>query len=828
MSNPSPTPVIDSTCMMLNQKTQSPRNYSTHNKRPVDSTTNNVETTESTGTSSSSSSQHQLIMVANPQARTTLGRRIGEANPPSLAPKLPLKGHSGATLSVQWSAERQNWVVVKTVPSTNAQNGERLLQQVEKQVAFLRKTENVQAIASSNNNANTDGNGNGNQDQQQENWLLRRFSTAKVLETTSNSITMEYLPHQDVIKFLQSATLSNLDWLGESIVLFVKLMLQSCTEYKSLQDLLPDFEKKANQVIDGCKINSLTSSVVGRISTVLSSVIDEIKQSPAFLKIKVPVGECHGDLTLTNLLIASKVEQIYLLDFLSCFIESPLQDIVKLRQDTYFHWIILLEKIVPKARARLDSCLQRLDTSILNEFGRQSWWPATKIFQTFALARILPYATDQSTIDHILRCLDACMNMDPGQVIIAMQPINQPQIQHFISSPVRPVGGMVAVPPPLGSNHDINTNNTRRGGSSVTLVVPAAGRSSRFPGTRPKWLLTQPSGNLMVVEALSGLDVRNVSRTLLGVLEEHIDEHCGGSVEAVRAAFIGSNVESTLEIIVIPEPTVDQVATVEYLLRAGHVEGSFFVKDCDNYFECPILPGNQVSTLQISRENEDDISNVASKSYAVVDQGKVVECIVEKIMVSSTFCTGGYGLLSAREFLNAVDLIRQPRGKFYVTPPEDLCMSDTLWMTMLLGQTIFSVPCIGYEDWGTLTAWRKYCDSFRTIFIDLDGCLVKNSGQHFQPVWGTTDGLTKNIEFLRQLYNRGRTTIIITTSRTQAFADVTIRQLKRLEIPYHQILFGLPHCTRYLVNDYAVSNPFPAAIAVNLERNAEVLKEMLG
>lgn len=40
-----------------------------------------------------------------------------------------------------------------------------------------------------------------------------------------------------------------------------------------------------------------------------------------------------------------------------------------------------------------------------------------------------------------------------------------------------------------------------------TLILPVAGRSSRFPGMRPKWLLTMPDGKLMLEKAVERLDM---------------------------------------------------------------------------------------------------------------------------------------------------------------------------------------------------------------------------------------------------------------------------------------------------------------------------------
>ena len=46
------------------------------------------------------------------------------------------------------------------------------------------------------------------------------------------------------------------------------------------------------------------------------------------------------------------------------------------------------------------------------------------------------------------------------------------------------------------------------------LILPAAGQSTRFPNTRPKWMLTHPGGNMMVVEAIRGLNLADFESIL--------------------------------------------------------------------------------------------------------------------------------------------------------------------------------------------------------------------------------------------------------------------------------------------------------------------------
>ncbi|MEJ7682686.1 MAG: hypothetical protein WKG06_33480 [Segetibacter sp.] len=36
-----------------------------------------------------------------------------------------------------------------------------------------------------------------------------------------------------------------------------------------------------------------------------------------------------------------------------------------------------------------------------------------------------------------------------------------------------------------------------------------------------------------------------------------------------------------------------------------------------------------------------------------------------------------------------------------------------------------------YSDWGTIEDWDRFKRSYATLFVDLDGTLVKNSSWHF-------------------------------------------------------------------------------------------------
>ena len=418
--------------------------------------------------------------------------------------------------------------------------------------------------------------------------------------------------------------------------------------------------------------------------------------------------------------------------------------------------------------------------------------------------------------------------------------------------PIEAVGDVAAQPasevtarPPL---HHLNVHNgapvngvhtngvhlngeTGAKSESVTLVVPSAGRSSRFPGVKPKWMLTQPSGCLMVVDALGALDLTHVEHVVIGLLKEHVDKYCGGDVDAILKIFedgVPRLQEIKVSIVVIAEETVDQTQTIECILNAAKVTGPIFLKDCDNQFKCPVPAVDGVATLEITRETESGVSNVASKGYVAVNsQTGQLTSIVEKLMVSNTFCIGGYAWKSAQDFLSRVAQARRYQIMASATKGVELAVSDVIWLKMATGAPFFSIPAANYEDWGTLPSWRAYCDSFKTLFVDIDGTLMKNSGQYFVPTWGTTAPLTKNVDHLNKLHATGRVRIILVTSRLERFRDATVKQLEQYGVRYDQILFGTLHASRVVVNDYAPTNPYPSAECVNIPRNAEDLPHML-
>ncbi|PNS13756.1 hypothetical protein CAC42_3249 [Sphaceloma murrayae] len=372
----------------------------------------------------------------------------------------------------------------------------------------------------------------------------------------------------------------------------------------------------------------------------------------------------------------------------------------------------------------------------------------------------------------------------------------------------------------------------------VTLVIPSAGRSSRFPGHKPKWLLTLPDGNLMVVGALSALDLSVVSRLVVGVLREHVQKYCHGDPHAILAAFDRGHEKLRripLSLVVIENETRDQVQTIELILQCGAVSGPVFFKDCDNSFACTVSPVNGVATFRITH-NLENLNVPGGKAYVKIGKGNRLTSILEKQIMSDTFCIGGYSFASADDMLTYVNKARCYQS-ITKNGDNELALSDIIWLKMIDSCLLSSKPAsqepfvaisaTRYEDWGTIQAFKEYQKTFRTLFIDIDGTLVKNAGQYFGNIWGSQLPLPNNIDLLKRMYETGRVQIILTTSRTERFREITERQMRAVGMPYDQIVFGLLHATRVIINDYAKTNPYPSSAAINVQRDADDLASYL-
>lgn len=348
----------------------------------------------------------------------------------------------------------------------------------------------------------------------------------------------------------------------------------------------------------------------------------------------------------------------------------------------------------------------------------------------------------------------------------------------------------------------------------MNLIVPIAGSSSRFPDMKPKWMLTHPRGRMMVIEAISRLDLNKFDRIYFVGLQEHENQY--GFSDSLRIQFYEVGIAEKSEIVLLQERTKNQPETVFRGIQQAAITGPIFVKDSDNQFSSLLPPsGNFISYLDLHALEK---VNARNKSYIQLNEDGLITNIAEKKILSPYFCVGGYGFESADLFSSVYARLQDN---------DDLYISHMIFQVLLDGGNFKGVEVSDYSDWGTIKEWDDYKAQYTTLFVDLDGTLVINSGQYTKPGWGDTAGIDKNIETINALHSTGKVEVIITTSRKESFREVTVKQLERLGVKYDQIIFGLVHGKRIVINDYAKTNPYKSCDAINLKRNSDDLAEML-
>ena len=109
----------------------------------------------------------------------------------------------------------------------------------------------------------------------------------------------------------------------------------------------------------------------------------------------------------------------------------------------------------------------------------------------------------------------------------------------------------------------------------------------------------------------------------------------------------------------------------------------------------------------------------------------------------------------------------------------------------------------------------------KTWIFDLDGTLIKHNGYK-------TDGMDTVLPGAKEYMERipAEDKIVIFTSRTEEYREMTLSFLKEQKIRYDEIIFNIPMGERIVVNDRKPSG-LDMAVAFNLDRDVFELPEIV-
>jgi hypothetical protein len=233
---------------------------------------------------------------------------------------------------------------------------------------------------------------------------VRKITSGKGLGGTESDVLqaitfgMNYEHNSDCIDFLNTCRV-------DTLLHFTKTMLgviQQNIDNSPMSSEVPKSilaDKYADVIRILAKNALVTSNELDFITTKCGPRIAALPDT-----LLLPVGVCHGDLTLSNVLLQRPTNNIILIDFLDSFIESPLADVCKLRQDTRFGWSLFLSG-GPQGYdpVRMAATLRYLDSALVRYCSQFEWWVQYHtIVELLNQLRVLQYAKERRIVDHLL------------------------------------------------------------------------------------------------------------------------------------------------------------------------------------------------------------------------------------------------------------------------------------------------------------------------------------------------------------------------------------------------------------------------------------------
>jgi hypothetical protein len=226
----------------------------------------------------------------------------------------------------------------------------------------------------------------------------------------------------------------------------------------------------------------------------------------------------------------------------------------------------------------------------------------------------------------------------------------------------------------------------------MEIIVPAAGLSTRFPNMKPKYLLEDEQGVMMIMKALLPYLHLNVT---IGILEKHIKEY-----DALN--LVTKKLPNT-KIVVIPEVTKGPADTVYQIIKESKIDGNFLIKDCDSFFHHEIKDGNYVCITQVAEHEV--LINLGGKSFVISNEQGIITDIVEKQVVSDKFCVGGYKFESAKEYCKTFEKIVSHNIQ------KEIFVSHVIQDMLISGNIFIENHVSNYYDVGTAQDWKIYNES---------------------------------------------------------------------------------------------------------------------
>lgn len=227
------------------------------------------------------------------------------------------------------------------------------------------------------------------------------FDTPYPSWTPNDCMLMPYINAMSFVEFFERATKDDIDNLIDNLESYISYEITN----SHLEEVKASvFMDKVKSVYENSLKNELfTDKDKETIEQACAYVIDYLMNIGETLKMYV--GQCHGDLTFSNILFRNSGKHS-LIDFLDSFVETPLQDLVKVRQDTAYGWSLMMTT-QQYNEAHVKTVINYIDKKIAERFkDKENFTEHYNMLQYINILRIIPYVKEKKVYDRLIEILE--------------------------------------------------------------------------------------------------------------------------------------------------------------------------------------------------------------------------------------------------------------------------------------------------------------------------------------------------------------------------------------------------------------------------------------
>ena len=151
------------------------------------------------------------------------------------------------------------------------------------------------------------------------NRIYKNIDAPKVYDMQKNYFDMEYIAGKSFEEFFSSASVNDVEFVVSTLFDYFDTLISTARNFDATNKILT-------------KLDSLKEKSSHK------KYIEFLRKYVEDNKIIVPHTFCHGDLTFANIIFHKN--RLFFIDFLDCYVDTFLSDLVKLKQDLHHLWAV--------------------------------------------------------------------------------------------------------------------------------------------------------------------------------------------------------------------------------------------------------------------------------------------------------------------------------------------------------------------------------------------------------------------------------------------------------------------------------------------------------